>query len=205
MDREQRRSQILEVAKTVFAEKGYHEARIDDIVVGAHIARGTFYLYFNDKRAIFEELIDGFLVRLGESIQAIELGTDQSHPNVQLTENVRRVVGLFVSDAAMAKIVLSDVVGLDTEFDRKLLAFYDTITGMIHRSLTEGEAAGLVRPGNHRVRAFCLVGVVKELLYQVMMRKADIPMNDLVSTVMSLVVDGLLTDSFRPEAPASHA
>ncbi len=200
MEREQRRRQILEVAKTVFAEKGYHEARIDDIVVGARIARGTFYLYFNDKRTIFEELIDGFLVRLGEDIRAIELGEGYAHPAVQLHDNLRRVVGEFLADAAMAKIVLSDVVGLDSAFDQKLMAFYATVTGMIQRSLTEGESAGLVRPGNHRVRAFCLMGIVKELLYQVMMRKADIPVDDLVSTVMSLVVDGLLTDSFRPRA-----
>ena len=35
MDREQRRAQILAVATAVFAEKGYHDARIDDIVVRA--------------------------------------------------------------------------------------------------------------------------------------------------------------------------
>ena len=39
MDREQRRAQILGIAKEVFAQKGYHDARIDDIVVRAGVAR----------------------------------------------------------------------------------------------------------------------------------------------------------------------
>ncbi len=197
MDREQRRSQILDVAKGVFAEKGYHDAKIDDIVLRARIARGTFYLYFEDKRAIFEELIDRFLVRLGDAILPIELGVGRKPPVQQLTDNVRRVVALFLGDAAMAKILLSDAVGLDVEFDRKLLAFYDEITTLIQRSLAQGEDAGLVRPGNARIRAFCLIGIVKELLYQVLMRRAGIPTDDLVETVMSLVVDGLLTDTAR--------
>ena len=61
MDREQRRAQILAIAATVFAEKGYHDAKIEDIVARARVARGTFYLYFEDKRAIFEELVSGFV------------------------------------------------------------------------------------------------------------------------------------------------
>ena len=53
MGKPERRQQILTVARDVFARRGYHAAKIDDIVAAAGIARGTFYLYFEDKRAIF--------------------------------------------------------------------------------------------------------------------------------------------------------
>ncbi len=38
---------------TVFAERGYHAARVDDIVKAAKTSHGTFYLYFSSKQDLF--------------------------------------------------------------------------------------------------------------------------------------------------------
>jgi AcrR family transcriptional regulator len=51
MDKAERRQQILNHARDVFAKRGYYAAKIDDIVTAAGIARGTFYLYFASSRA----------------------------------------------------------------------------------------------------------------------------------------------------------
>ena len=56
--RAERRAQILAAAKEVFAEAGYHEASINAIIERAGIARGTFYLYFTSKAAVFDALLD---------------------------------------------------------------------------------------------------------------------------------------------------
>src|SRR3990167_4329719 len=58
--RTERRTQILGVAREMFASRGYHETSIQDLLDRADIARGTFYLHFDSKRAIFDELIDDF-------------------------------------------------------------------------------------------------------------------------------------------------
>ncbi|KAB2910399.1 MAG: TetR/AcrR family transcriptional regulator [Hyphomicrobiaceae bacterium] len=52
-----RRKAILEAALAVFAEKGYEAARLDDVAAKAGVAKGTLYLYFRDKEALFESLI----------------------------------------------------------------------------------------------------------------------------------------------------
>jgi AcrR family transcriptional regulator len=197
MEREQRRAQILEVAKTVFAQKGYHEAKIDDIVAAAKVARGTFYLYFGDKRAIFEEIVDQLFERINHSIYSIDLESTTATPIDQLTDNVRSVIRLFTDDPDMAKILFSDAVGLDPDFDRKLLAFYDGISALIGRSLQAGVAFGVVRPGDTRMRAFCLLGIIKEFLYQVAMRRSEFDREGAVSTVIELVSSGILTEAAR--------
>ena len=194
MDREQRRAQILSVATQVFAEKGYHDARIDDIVVRAGIARGTFYLYFEDKRAIFEHIVDGFLQRLDDAIRVIELDDPTTPPSEQLRDDLLRVVDLFVANPQTAQILLSAAVGLDADFDRKLLAFYDALTDLLERALTEGEEAGLVRAGNRRVRSFCVTGIIKELLYQLVLRKTEASPRELVDVMLDLVAHGLFTE-----------
>ncbi len=40
----------------MFARRGYHAARVDDIVKAAKTSHGTFYLYFDNKEALFGAL-----------------------------------------------------------------------------------------------------------------------------------------------------
>lgn len=197
MDREQRRSQILLVAKQVFAEKGYQLAKIDDIVVRAKVARGTFYLYFGDKRTVFGELVDGCVAAVNNAIYAIDLGRRDLSPLEQLTDNVNRVVRVFTDDPALARILFNEAVGLDPEFDGKLLVFYDGVMQMIVRALDEGVSVGMVRPGDARTRAVCVLGIVKEFLYQLSVRPEGFDRARTVATVVELINGGWLTEVGR--------
>ena len=52
-----RRQQILVAALAVFAQHGFEAARLDEIAKRAKVAKGTLYLYFPDKQAMFEALV----------------------------------------------------------------------------------------------------------------------------------------------------
>ncbi len=54
---EARRQAILKAALSVFAAHGFEATRLDDVAQRAGVAKGTLYLYFRDKQALFEELI----------------------------------------------------------------------------------------------------------------------------------------------------
>lgn len=54
---EQTRRRLLDAAEAVFAELGYHDASIVKITERAGVAHGTFYLYFESKKQIFDELV----------------------------------------------------------------------------------------------------------------------------------------------------
>jgi AcrR family transcriptional regulator len=54
---EERRKGILAAALEAFAEQGFAAARLDDVAEKAGVAKGTLYLYFKDKEALFEALI----------------------------------------------------------------------------------------------------------------------------------------------------
>lgn len=51
------RARLLEAAEQVFAELAYDDASIAKITDRAGIGLGTFYLYFDSKKAIFEALV----------------------------------------------------------------------------------------------------------------------------------------------------
>jgi AcrR family transcriptional regulator len=51
------RARLLQAGSTVLARKGYHAARVDDIVATAHSSHGTSYLYFASKEDLFDQLV----------------------------------------------------------------------------------------------------------------------------------------------------
>jgi AcrR family transcriptional regulator len=55
--RAERRHAILAAALQEFSARGFAAARLDDIADAAGIAKGTIYLYFRDKEALFQDLI----------------------------------------------------------------------------------------------------------------------------------------------------
>ena len=56
-DREERKKEILMIARKLFAEKGYDQTSINDILKIIEIAKGTFYYYFTSKEELLEEII----------------------------------------------------------------------------------------------------------------------------------------------------
>lgn len=72
------RRRLLEAAEQVFAEYGYHEASIVKITEHAGIGLGTFYLYFDGKQQIFEELVVDLNRRVRHSMaEAMAGATDR--------------------------------------------------------------------------------------------------------------------------------
>ena len=67
---EQRRAEILSAAMVLFAENGFAATRMEDVAVRAGIAKGTVYLHFPDKEALFSELISGTVSPIVERLQA---------------------------------------------------------------------------------------------------------------------------------------
>jgi len=51
-----RPDEILQAAYEVFADSGYARTRLDDIARRAGISKGTLYLYFDSKEALFREM-----------------------------------------------------------------------------------------------------------------------------------------------------
>src|SRR6266566_4115284 len=55
--KEEARSRILDAANRVFAERGYHEATMEDIAKRLGVSKGAIYLYFSSKEDLFEAMV----------------------------------------------------------------------------------------------------------------------------------------------------
>ena len=63
-----RRQAIIEAAFETFIEQGYAATRLDDVAKRAGVAKGTIYLHFKDKQALFEELVRSAIVPLASRL-----------------------------------------------------------------------------------------------------------------------------------------
>ncbi|MGH9031813.1 MAG: helix-turn-helix domain-containing protein, partial [Acidimicrobiia bacterium] len=61
---------LFDAGMRVFAERGYHAARVDDIVRAARTSHGTFYLYFANK----EDLLRALAVDCAEEMMKLADG-----------------------------------------------------------------------------------------------------------------------------------
>jgi AcrR family transcriptional regulator len=65
---------IIDAAAKLFAERHYHEVRMDDIAAKANVAKGTIYLHFKDKDDLYQALTIDSLRRLSERIRESLVG-----------------------------------------------------------------------------------------------------------------------------------
>ncbi len=104
-----RRSQILDAATTVFAQKGFHRATIRDVAGAAGVADGTIYNYFDNKSG----LLLGILNRLNETEQRdgdFEAGTQGDLREFMRVYLSRRYQYMMEQGFEAFQIVLSEVL-----------------------------------------------------------------------------------------------
>src|SRR3954470_21461255 len=65
----ERRDAILAAALDEFSAQGFAAARLDDVAKRAGVAKGTIYLYFRDKEALFQELIGSVLAPFVDTLE----------------------------------------------------------------------------------------------------------------------------------------
>ncbi len=187
--RQRRRSQILEVAKEVFARKGYHAASINDVIKAARISRGTFYLYFESKEAIFHELLEGFVQRLIDAVEVVDPNAED--PTGKLVQNIRRCVDLLFDNRYLAVVLLREAGAVDAETKAMLKRLNAFWAEMVEGALGNGAEAGIIRKVNEPIMGRAIVGALKEVLYQCLMDESE-DRTVMAAAVVDFALRGLL-------------
>jgi AcrR family transcriptional regulator len=188
----ERRRQILTAAKTVFAEAGYHGASINAIIERAQIARGTFYLYFESKAAVFDSILDQALADLRGRIRRIEVDDPAAPaPQVQLRTQVVATLEYIVSDRPLALLLLSAGHTPDAEATERLDQFFTEVRDLLRRALETGMEIGLLRPCQPGLVAAAMLGMIRGVI-EFVVRAEALGIDDVVSETLMVALRGVL-------------
>jgi len=105
VEHEKRRREILEKALDVFMDEGFEDVTYQKIADRCGITRTTLYIYFKNKREIFNFSIKQFLQNIEENITQIRKEEGISH-----NEKLIRVMAMIINNLAENRRLLSVIV-----------------------------------------------------------------------------------------------
>jgi AcrR family transcriptional regulator len=184
---QERKQQLLDHAAELFAERGFADTRVADIVRSAGVAKGLFYWYFENKEALFRELVELNRLRLRQfQAQAMDRNAD---PLLQIRQGTEASVRYMATYANF--FALLEVENLDKQFADELRKGTEIHTRDMAALLRRAISEGTVRDENVDLLAYGVVSTVG--LYGHLHRTGRIPtpVDELAAFVGRFVVCSL--------------
>jgi len=150
---ERTRRRLLEAAEAVFAEFGYHEASIVKITEAAGVGQGTFYLYFNSKKVVFDELVVDLNHRVRHAMtEAASLGATRA-------EMERLGFAAFFRFTAEHPALYRIIRQAEFVSPEVLQLHYERLTAGYVAGLRQAMESGQIADGDPELLAWALMGI----------------------------------------------
>lgn len=147
------RTKLIEAAEQVFGELGYHDASIVKITEAAGVGQGTFYLYFESKKEIFDELVRDLNRRIRHAMTEASAGAAS-----RLEAELLGFGGYF--DFAREHPGLYLVIRQAAFVSPELFRYhYDRVSEPYVAALREAASRGEVGPIDPEVTAWALMSI----------------------------------------------
>lgn len=204
---EVRQRQILQCAKRVFAERGFHAANISHICEAAGIGRGTLYQYFANKRSVLKAILRETLERVRALMEKQTLEAAAYAPPEKIARaaaieysaaQLRELLKVVFEDDDTLRILLREAVGLDVDIEAQLSEIDDVLIGIVERSIVAGQQAGFLRELDARAVATMIVGGVEKLALAALRGDAPVDLDRLAREATRLHAIGILSERVKP-------
>lgn len=156
-----RRGEILAAARSVFAEKGFEAATVDEIAERAGLAKGTLYLYFPSKREIY---LGAFRDGVMEVVEAARKGMEEANGVYDKLRAFVRIRMQYAEDNRELFKIFHSEFGQITHPAAKgewFMNIYQEQLEALSTLLEEAARAGMVRNLPAGVAASAIYGMVK--------------------------------------------
>jgi AcrR family transcriptional regulator len=182
---EWRRSQLIDVALDVFAERGIEATRISDIAERAGVAQGLLYHYFSGKEALFLAIAERYsplpLVR-----EMLTIPPDQPARET-LSDLATRAYALLQERRRLVRLVARDVIWRP-ESRAVMLSIREVALGLVARYLQSRIEVGELRPHDTQVVAQTIMSAI------FMPAVAGLDFDPWVSGAIEVILNGVAAD-----------
>lgn len=173
---------LLDAGIEVFARRGFHAARVDDIVKAAKTSHGTFYLYFANKEDLFQALVADIAEEmrgLADSLGSLSAGPDGK---AELRSWLERFTSLYEHYGPILR------TWTEAEIDQNELGRIGTdLLGDLALALSERIAASGARDVDPAIAGLALVAMTERFKYFVLSGQVNadrVEMLDILTAVM---------------------
>jgi len=170
VDKRKKREQILDAAYTIFSNKGYHRATIDEIIDLADTGKGTVYNYFHNKEQLFYTLVKERSAPFELAIQSIVTSVQPPLEKIQIL--IRLYLEFYVTNADLWRALMHEMRGFsgssgltEKQRDKYREAFRSTIV-LLQDVIAEGIEQQVIRSGDSNKMAYALFSVIMMMAFQ---------------------------------------
>jgi AcrR family transcriptional regulator len=190
------RERLVASAAEVFARDGFHASRVSDIVSGADVAQGTFYLYFESKEAIFVQLVERFFARLlAETLGAHDPRAATTHE--QVVAQVRRMWRALIvrsrEEPALVTAILHDAPSLGSDVRALVRRSYERVAEGLAGYAAVAWERGLVRQVDPRLAGWLVQGLAERAMYYAVVIDPQADVDRLADQLTTVECGGVLT------------
>ena len=178
---EYKKRKLLESALALFAEKGFLNTPVRDIIDYSGFGTSTFYRYFSNKEDVLKTLLAEFLDQIIANVH--DYHTTEESLYVRFVGTKRIVMAAFAENQQLSEIysrVAGISEGIDTclkDFDNKYLAF-------TCKNIQYGIKRGVFRDLPVVPIAYSILGIIKYTVYKWVVLK-EISKEEMIEIVLS--------------------
>jgi AcrR family transcriptional regulator len=177
---------LFDAGMRVFAERGYHAARVDDIVRAARTSHGTFYLYFANK----EDLLRALAVDCAEELAKLADRIGPITPDDQGYRELRSFLAEFVATyrrfGPIIRAWMEDQVA-DHEVDRLGVKAFTAIGARLGQRMRE---VGVDIAENETAAVGALMAMLERFNYALASRRLILDDDAVLDTLAHIIHRG---------------
>lgn len=159
--RAERRAQILEAALRVFADKGFNEATMDDIVAQAGLSKGALYWYFDSKDELIHSIADSIFE--GQLAHAQDIVQQEQTAPEKLLVTLEIVKGSFEQMKPLMPILMEywGMIMREERIRESIAGYYREFADFLRPIIQLGVEQGEFHTENVEVAAYALIAIVE--------------------------------------------
>jgi AcrR family transcriptional regulator len=181
-----RRERILDAAFSVFSQRGYRQAGVDEVGRQAETSKGGVYFHFPTKEALFLELLRTTADRLVGKVERSIAPYDD--PIERADVALQTVLGVFAGHRTMARLFLIDAVGAGSEFQAELQRLHQRFAGLISEQLDAAVEEGTIEPIDTDLAAMAWFGALNEVVMRWLMSEQHGRLEDTYPTLRAILL-----------------
>ena len=148
---------LLEKAVELFSTYGYHQTKISDIVKSANLTQPTFYLYFQSKESLFNDLNEKFHNELTEIFSSSTNDINNGKIGIDLIQgSLTHIFEFFVENPNLTKIGFY-------EAEQSTAVKEMLVSELIHILNTQLKDSNVLKQADATILAESLIGSVERL------------------------------------------
>lgn len=185
-----RRTQILEAARTLFAEDGYDATSMADIARRVGVVEGAVYRHVPSKRDLLHQVIASFYEPLIDSATTAIASIDS--PRERVAVLIRRQLQAFTDDRLLCRLLISEARSFDDYYDSEPAALSRRYTALFMDAFADGVQAGEFRSDIPAAVARDIVyGSIEHLAWSSLSGHGALDVETTTSQLMAVIDSGL--------------